>query len=169
MKRYTTKPLDRTWLAQVGIILSLIGLAGLIGLLFHIVLPAPAAAADQGYFNCLHLEESQRAWFASAGIKTCCDLSDGMPVRFEERPEGVFVPPFTESRAEALACKAGTPWGDRQRPGEDHSHWVLVYGPVVLRKNNPIGVGVIWWTNSAYDAGPSMSHTVRCFVGLPRV
>ena len=160
--RYRTKLIDRSWWQQLGITLGLIAIAAFLG--FHLVLPSPAHAADQGYFNCFHLTDDQRSWFRLPGISRCCDLTDGMPVRFEERPEGTFVPPYGASRVEAEACRDAPDvlWGEGPL-GEDRSAWVRVPDQQVLRKNNPIGVGVIWW-----GPGYVMEHAVRCFVGLPR-
>ncbi len=125
-----------------------------------------ASAADQGYFACLHLTDDQKAWFGSSGVSRCCNLADGMPTRYEERPDGVFIPPFAEVKAEADACRNGTRIDESD--GGDHHHWMRVVDGLILRKNNPIGVGVVWWTNSG-EQDPATEHGIRCFVGLPRV
>lgn len=158
------KPLDRSWWQQLGITLGLIATAAFLGFLFHLVLPSLAHAADQGYFNCFRLTDDQRSWFRQPGISHCCDLTDGMPVRFEDRPEGTFVPPYGAARVEAEACRDAPDvlWGDGPL-GEDRATWIKVPDAQVLRKNNPIGVGVIWWVNSGED-----DREIRCFVGLPR-
>jgi hypothetical protein len=129
-----------------------------------ILMTVPAAAANQGYFACLHLAPGQSEWFTHSNIVACCNLADGMPTRYEERPEGIFVPPFSEAFAEATACKRGNDWVD-DKPGP-HDHWVMVYPTDVLKTSNPIGVAVVWWTQTSY--GPDQNHSVRCFIGLPR-
>lgn len=159
--------MQRSWWRQLGLTLGWIGLAAALGVAFKVILPAHAA--DQGYFNCLGLGDDAREWFKSTGIVDCCNIADGMPVRYEERPDGLYVPPFTESKAEAVTCRdnAKADWHGSP-PGEDHSHWIKVIDEVVRKKPNPVGVAVIWWTNSA-SPDPNMSHTVRCFVGVLKV
>lgn len=121
-----------------------------------------AGAVDQGYFTCLRLDADLAAWFSKAGISSCCALADGMPTRYEERVDGIYVPPFSEQLAQARQCRAGQPW---EEPKDPHDHWVRLLDAIILRnKNNPIGVAVIWWTTPESEG----EHTVRCFIGTAR-
>jgi hypothetical protein len=131
-----------------------------------------AYAEDRGYFHCFNLSDEQKKWFRSPGVSSCCDLADGLPVRFEERPAGIFVPPFKTAYIEAIACRDNTSYNfGSDDPGDnprgDRSDWVKVDDNKVLRKSNPIGVGVIWYTNAGYPS--TEEHDVRCFVGLNKV
>jgi hypothetical protein len=133
--------------------------------------PTLAHAKDQGFFECFHLSIEQQAWFNLPQVNQCCKLADGMPVRFEERGDGIYVPSFAVAWREAMECKNdpslqfGTvPLKDNQE--EDRSNWVRVEPQKVLKASNPIGVGVVWWANAGYRAS---DHDVRCFVGLDKV
>lgn len=127
-----------------------------------------ASAFDQGYFTCMALSPDHASWFKT--VDNCCDIADGMPTRFEDRADGVYVPPFSETKALAEVCKSGS-----EIPTEpvnaDHSHWVKIpYGAERI-KNNPIGIAVVWWTNShAIDTpeGTPTEHSIRCFVNTLR-
>jgi hypothetical protein len=122
----------------------------------------------------MHLSEDQKKWFASPGVSNCCNLADGMPVRFEERSSGTFVPPYEVAYYEAVACRDneshqfGSPLAPlKEGEEEDRSSWIRVEPEKELKKSNPIGVGVIWWANAGYPAGEE--HQARCFVGLDKV
>lgn len=85
-----------------------------------------------------------------------------MPTRYEERADGVYVPPFSEQMVQARSCRAGKPWEEPEGP---HDHWIRLYDAIILRnKANPIGVAVIWWTTPESEG----EHTVRCFIGTAR-
>ena len=133
-----------------------------------ILAPSVSYSKDQGYFNCLKLTDEQKQWFTTPGISNCCQLSDGMPIRFEERPDGTYVLPFEYAWYEAAACRDHPDEPFPSSPqDEDRSHWTKVLPEKFLRKNNPIGVGIVWWENAGYPS--SGEHNARCFVGLPKV
>jgi hypothetical protein len=103
-------------------------------------------AEDRGYFNCFNLTKEQKDWFASDGVKNCCDLSDGMPSYSEDRPDGIYVPPYKTAYKLAWSCKTGEAWNP-DPPSSDHSDWIRVADSSVLRKQNPVGVVIVWWEN----------------------
>lgn len=130
--------------------------------------PSLVHAADYGFFDCLSLTPDQAAWFQASGIASCCSLADGMPTRYEERDDGVYVPPFSQAVAEAKECRDHQGWQSERQNEPDHSHWVQVPGPKVLLKANPIGFAVVWWTNAKYF-DQKTPHEIRCFVGTSKV
>ena len=125
-----------------------------------------ARAEDQGFFGCLNLSVEQKVWFSQPGISECCRMADGMPTRYEERPDGIYVPNINDERWVPY-CADKVALGQAPDDG-DHSWWFKVIDGVVLKKGNPIGVAVIWWTNASW-INRQTTHTVRCFIGLPRV
>jgi hypothetical protein len=138
------------------------------------LVPVLAHAEDKGFFNCMHLSKEQKDWFATPGVSECCNLADGMPVRFEERPTGTFIPPFEKAYFEAAACRDSVsfqfgspvpPLKDGQE--EDRSSWIRIDSTRMLKKSNPIGIGIVWWTNAGYPS--TEEHTARCFLGLDKV
>lgn len=130
------------------------------------VLVTPAMAKDRGFFNCFHLSKEQKEWFTTQGVKSCCDLSDGMPTRYEERGDGTFVPPFEQAYFEAAACR-DNPEDDgwpHVPTDDDRSRWVKVDNDRILRKGNPIGPAIAWWMNAG-DPTPDTEHSLLCFDG----
>jgi len=127
-------------------------------------LVTPAAAADQGYFACLHLAPEQLSWFAQAGISACCNIADGMPTRYEQREDGVYVPSLAEAIVEARACRSEI---EPAKPSADRSTWVRVPDKAIqplLNKSNPIGVAIVWWSNASWPDAPSFEHKILCFI-----
>jgi hypothetical protein len=121
-------------------------------------------AEDRGYFNCFGLTQEQKNWFASDGVKTCCDLSDGMPSYAEDRSDGIYVPPHKTAYKYAWSCKMGEVWNP-DPPDGDHSDWIRVADSSVLRKSNPVGVVIVWWSNP----GGENARDVRCLEILEKV
>ena len=132
--------------------------------MFLIALIVQVSAADKGYFNCFNLTQEQKDWFASEGVRTCCDLSDGMPSYAEDRADGVYVPPYKTSYKLAWSCKMDEVWSP-DPPGGDHSDWIRVADASILRKSNPVGVVIVWWSNP----GGETFRDVRCLGVLQKV
>jgi hypothetical protein len=128
-------------------------------------------AADRGYFNCLrtNMTDKEKAavadWFsADQKVRSCCDLSDGMPGFAEDRADGIYIAPRAVTFNIAQACR-DNPNEPLGTPPPDHSDWIKVASDKILIRNNPIGVAVVWWYT-----GPNQDGTwdPRCFADLPK-
>ena len=137
-------------------------ITALLAAVILIAIISAVRARDNDYFHCFGLTQEQKNWFASDGIKQCCDLSDGMPSYAEDRADGVYVPPYKTSYKLAWSCKMGEAWSS-DLPG-DHSDWIRVADSYILRKSNPVGVVIVWWSNPGGD-----SRDVRCLGILEKV
>ena len=139
-------------------------ITALVAAVVIIAVVSTVMAVDRGYFNCFDLTQEQKDWFASDGIRQCCDLSDGMPSYAEDRPDGVYVPPYKTAYKNAWSCKMGEAWSPDALDG-DHSDWIRVADASILRKSNPVGVVIVWWSNP----GGETSRDVRCLGILNKV
>jgi hypothetical protein len=82
------------------------------------------------YFESLRNDEGTR----------CCGDEDGKPTAYDVRPEGYYIPP-------------------REDPKAELAHWILVpANRVVKRSDNPTGHAIVWWT---YQDGVGVP---RCFL-----
>lgn len=130
-------------------------------ILFIFLYSIPAAkAADGGFFNCFELSPEDKTWFQQQPMKTCCDLGDGMPVPYEHRSDGYYIPAFDAPRM----CEAQDS-EELKRQLYDKPKWIRVPGEVVKYVKNPIGWAVVWWTDAKLRA-PEIAHSVRCFIPM---
>jgi hypothetical protein len=158
------------WL-QYGFTAGLIGVAAILGLVFHII--ASAHAADQGYFNCFRAsmtadqKKEMADWFRSDGVANCCDLADGTPGFAEDRADGVYIAPREVMLPLIEACRdhPDQPMGDAP---SDHGDWIRADIGRILHKSNPIGVVVVWWVSSYSADAKRVMWTPRCVANLVR-
>lgn len=135
-------------------------------LLALLLMTSAAQAADHGYFSCFHFNLDARQWFSRGEPAACCNIADAMATRYEDRGDGVYVPPYTETIVEARMCGDGK-LPDSSQFGPDHSHWIRVPNDAIKKNGNQAGIAVIWWTPLPGN-GEDDQHTVKCFIDVAR-